>query len=603
MPTAARRRRRLLQQEAAERRAGAAPDARPGAVPRSRAAANGWPGCRAGGRRCDAAGAEAISSSTLASAGSSARPGRTEPTSVVVRVLRRRGTSAAAPTPPARSSARSARSHRPRSRARPGGAPRRRGGMPGAVASRCGHAAARCGRIARRRARAARESSRRVARATAAAGELARPAASCRDGRGARATLLRPAGDQARRAAAGDARLPTQRFVGLTSEQLTRSPTTRLLPFMAHDRATLAGVMIALGALYTGLALNGLARWEWAALTTSAALGFATFALFIGYGYVRPAARRPDAAARAAFVLTIKRRPPRGFAPRRSPTCTTTTPWRRAQRGQLAARQRRPRRHRRRPGHRDDRHRQPSSSPADLAFLQTTREQLEAIDPQLISLIAHDRAGFGGALAAAALGLLIVALRGIQTRRPQALVDARRSRAPPASRRRPSSTRASATTTCFTSRPCSSPQCSTRAPSSACIPGVCSRCRRRGLLARERGLAPARRLGVLDQPREVVGQVRAADARGAEQLRGRASRRRPCPCRSTGSRPAPWSSAWAEPVPAVPGGDHRRALLAERGARSSPTSSSTVQASRPETRFTTPEDDVSSSRCTSASAT
>jgi dihydroorotate dehydrogenase len=52
--------------------------------------------------------------------------------------------------------------------------------------------------------------------------------------------------------------------------------------------------------------------------------------------------------------------------------------------------------------------------PSDLAFLQATRGQLDAIDPQLISLIAHDRAGFGGALASAGAALLLVALRGIK---------------------------------------------------------------------------------------------------------------------------------------------------------------------------------------------
>ena len=44
--------------------------------------------------------------------------------------------------------------------------------------------------------------------------------------------------------------------------------------------------------------------------------------------------------------------------------------------------------------------------------------------------------------------------------------------------------------------------------------------RGRGLFARQRRLAPARRLGVLDQPREVVRQVRARDARRPEQRAG-----------------------------------------------------------------------------------
>ena len=75
---------------------------------------------------------------------------------------------------------------------------------------------------------------------------------------------------------------------------------------MAHDRATLAGVMIPLGALYTRLALNGLARWEWVALTTSAALGFGSFALFLGYGYFDPLHAGFTLLLAPAFVLTIR---------------------------------------------------------------------------------------------------------------------------------------------------------------------------------------------------------------------------------------------------------------------------------------------------------
>jgi hypothetical protein len=41
--------------------------------------------------------------------------------------------------------------------------------------------------------------------------------------------------------------------------------------------------------------------------------------------------------------------------------------------------------------------------PTDLAFMGLTREQLDSINPQLIPLIAHDRAGFGGGVATAGL--------------------------------------------------------------------------------------------------------------------------------------------------------------------------------------------------------
>jgi hypothetical protein len=44
--------------------------------------------------------------------------------------------------------------------------------------------------------------------------------------------------------------------------------------------------------------------------------------------------------------------------------------------------------------------------PTDLAFMDLTRDQLDAINPRLVPLIAHDRAGFGGGVATAGLLLL-----------------------------------------------------------------------------------------------------------------------------------------------------------------------------------------------------
>ena len=45
--------------------------------------------------------------------------------------------------------------------------------------------------------------------------------------------------------------------------------------------------------------------------------------------------------------------------------------------------------------------------PTDLTFMGLSREQLDSINPHLIPLIAHDRAGFGGGVATA--GLLVFA--------------------------------------------------------------------------------------------------------------------------------------------------------------------------------------------------
>ncbi len=50
----------------------------------------------------------------------------------------------------------------------------------------------------------------------------------------------------------------------------------------------------------------------------------------------------------------------------------------------------------------------------DLAFLGTTAAALGAASPRLLALVAHDRAGFGGALVADGLAVLAVALWGVR---------------------------------------------------------------------------------------------------------------------------------------------------------------------------------------------
>jgi len=50
--------------------------------------------------------------------------------------------------------------------------------------------------------------------------------------------------------------------------------------------------------------------------------------------------------------------------------------------------------------------------PQDLEFIRASREELQAINAKLIPLIAHDRAGFGGALLCFGVATLFAVLHG-----------------------------------------------------------------------------------------------------------------------------------------------------------------------------------------------
>ena len=78
--------------------------------------------------------------------------------------------------------------------------------------------------------------------------------------------------------------------VGMTREQLIML-NDRLIDFMAHDRVTLAGTMLSVGTLYSGLALFGMRHgfhWASKSIVVSAFVGFFSFFLFLGFGYFDP---------------------------------------------------------------------------------------------------------------------------------------------------------------------------------------------------------------------------------------------------------------------------------------------------------------------------
>ncbi|AXX28986.1 hypothetical protein KCV87_12110 [Actinosynnema pretiosum subsp. pretiosum] len=200
-------------------------------------------------------------------------------------------------------------------------------------------------------------------------------------------------------------------FLGTGPEGL-HAVNHRLVGFLRHDRITLAGTMVAIGALYAGLALGGLRRgWPWAreAYLVSGWICFPTLLYFLGFGFVEPLHTAVTVVLFPMFLAATRRR-------RERPQWTVSTEGpehlrRRALTGQLlmvltgvglfvggvvvsvvgltdvfVA--------------------------SDLEFLGTSPELLEAAGPRLLPFIAHDRAGFGGALMAAAAAITLLSAWG-----------------------------------------------------------------------------------------------------------------------------------------------------------------------------------------------
>jgi hypothetical protein len=201
-------------------------------------------------------------------------------------------------------------------------------------------------------------------------------------------------------------------FAGLTRDQLD-TVNARLLDFMAHDRVSLAGTMVAIGVLYIGLSLGGIRRgqcWARQAMFASAFAGFGSFFLFLGFGYFDP--------FHAFVTVVLLQFLLLGLHCRLGPATEPAVPnlredwrWRWAQWGQLlfvlqacallgagvmisciGATH--------------------VFVPEDLEFMGTTAEYLTAADPRLIPLVAHDRATLGGMLLASGLAVLPTALGG-----------------------------------------------------------------------------------------------------------------------------------------------------------------------------------------------
>jgi hypothetical protein len=78
-------------------------------------------------------------------------------------------------------------------------------------------------------------------------------------------------------------------FLGTTSEELNAIADSRLVNFMIHDRVSFGGAILGVGVLYLWLAefpLRAGAAWAWWTFLISGTIGFASFLAYLGYGYL-----------------------------------------------------------------------------------------------------------------------------------------------------------------------------------------------------------------------------------------------------------------------------------------------------------------------------
>lgn len=201
-----------------------------------------------------------------------------------------------------------------------------------------------------------------------------------------------------------------EHFMGLTATTL-KTVLPRLFAFMAHDRATLSGVMVGLGWLYACLGWHGIRASRHGAKTAviaSALAGFASFFSFFGFGYF-DTLHAFVAVVLFQFTVQIMVSAEGGATKPLTRTDEEDRSWRLAQWGQLflivhavglllagcvilgigmtAV-----------------------FVSEDLGFLCMTAEQAQALGERVIGVVAHDRATLGGMLLASGVAMLLPVL-------------------------------------------------------------------------------------------------------------------------------------------------------------------------------------------------
>ncbi len=201
-------------------------------------------------------------------------------------------------------------------------------------------------------------------------------------------------------------------FLGMTADQLCAVRNCRVVHFMFHDRVAFGGALIAIGSLYMWLVefpLRGREPWAWWVLVVSGISGFGSFLAYLGYGYLDTWHGVATMFLLPLFLVGLIKS--RSTLNQPESIGSLTKPGRRVSwtssfgigRALLLA----------------------TALgmvfggatvmtfgmtrvfvPQDLTFMGISREELQQISPRLIPLIAHDRAGFGGAICTAGITVL-----------------------------------------------------------------------------------------------------------------------------------------------------------------------------------------------------
>ena len=190
----------------------------------------------------------------------------------------------------------------------------------------------------------------------------------------------------------------------MTADALCDIGSCRIVDFMVHDRAAFGGALLGLAVLYVWLTVFPLSageQWAWWTWLVTGVVGFGTFFAYLGYGYLDTWHGLGTLLLAPVFVAGLVRSRRLVTEPLDPSSLVRST------------------------GRFDLRSRVTwgrlillagaaataggglailgigvtnTFVPEDLEFIGMSASELAAVNPKLVPLIAHDRAGFGGAV-------------------------------------------------------------------------------------------------------------------------------------------------------------------------------------------------------------